>query len=75
VWVDGTLFGTAVYGLARPPVSAQFPGYPDTAFPAWAFTFDSRLIANDEHHMQVIVVDDDARTTMIAERFFTVDNP
>lgn len=75
VWVDGALFGTAVYGLAQPVVSAQFPGYPDTAFPGWAFTFDSRLIANDEHHMQVIVVDDDGFTTMIAERFFDVFNP
>lgn len=75
VWVDGTFFGNAVYGLARPPVSAQFPGYPDTAFPAWTFTFDSRLIANGVHHMQVIVVDDHGFTTMIAERFFTVLNP
>lgn len=73
--VDGSLFGTAAYGLARPVQSAQFPGYPDTAFPGWTFSFDTRGIANGQHHMQIIVVDDFGFTTMIAERFFDVDNP
>lgn len=75
VWVDGTFFGTAAYGISRPVVSAQFPGFPDTANPGWIFSFDSRQLSNDEHHMQVIVVDDFGFRTMIAERFFDVENP
>lgn len=75
IWVDGANFGNAVYGLERPVVAAQYPGYPDSAFPGWTFSLDTRPIANGAHHMQVLVVDDEGRITMIAERFFNVENP
>lgn len=74
VRVDGFDFGDAVYGLPRPVISALYPGYPDTAFPGWSFILDTTTLSNGEHHMQVVVFDDLGFSTMIAERFFNVEN-
>lgn len=74
VFVDGFQVGEAVYGLPRPVVSAQFPGFPDTAFPGWAFSLDTNEISNGEHQLEINVVDDSGRLTKVAERPFTVEN-
>lgn len=75
IHVDGSLVGTATYGLPRPVVSANFPGFPDSAFPGWSFALDSTTLSNGEHQMQALVIDDFGFSTLIAERAFTVDNP
>lgn len=75
IFVDGFEAGDAFYGLPRPVISSLNPGFPDTALPGWEFFLDTNPLSNGEHHLQVIVVDDTGRTTMIAERTFHVENP
>jgi hypothetical protein len=75
IFVDGSAVGDAVYGLLRPVVSAQFPGFPDTAAPGWSFSLDTTTLAEGDHDLQVFVVDDDGFATLIGEREFRVENP
>ena len=77
IYVDGTPFDSATRGLPRPVVSSQFPGYPDSAAPGWSFTFDTNLVPNGTHNIQVVVRDQsvDAALTVIGERAFTILNP
>src|SRR4051794_32543511 len=37
VLVDGLVSGRADYGRSRPRVTAQYPGYPDSALPGFAY--------------------------------------
>lgn len=75
IYVDGGLVGNAVFGIPRPGVTLNFPGYPDSALPGWAFNFDSTQHADGVHQMQVVVRDLTGATTLIAERTFEVSNP
>ena len=77
IYVDGNPFASATRGLPRPVVSSQFPGYPDSAAPGWSFTFDTNLVPNGTHNIQVVVRDQspDAVLTVIGERAFTILNP
>lgn len=76
IFVDGEDFGSADRGLPRPGVSAQFPGYPDSAAPGWSFNLDSTRLPDGPHNLQVIVRDQSAAAveTLIGERAFTVVN-
>lgn len=75
VYVDGNRLGDAVYGIPRPGVTLNFPGYPDSDLPGWAFNLDSTQIADGTHQLQVVVRDLTGATTLIAERTFEVSNP
>lgn len=75
VWVDGTLVGTAIYGFSRPGVGADYPGLPDSAAAGWSFNLDTRDFSDGHHQLQVVVVDDLGRATLIGERPFLVENP
>ncbi len=74
VYVDGNFQGEATYGLPRPSVSADFPGYPGSAHAGWSFALDTRPLVDGQHELQVIVVDDDGFTTLIGERRFATNN-
>ncbi len=74
IFVDGFAVGDAVYGLPRPVVSANNPGFPDTAFPGWSFVLDTRTLSNEMHDLQVVVIDDAGFSTQIGERTFHVEN-
>lgn len=75
VYVDGFQQGDAVYGLSRPQVSMQYPGYPDSAAPGWTFALDTTTLSNAHHQMQVVVRDDEGVDTLIGQREFVVFNP
>ncbi len=73
-YVDGQFQGTTIPGLARPQVSAQYPGFPDSLLPGWQFAIDTTQLANGAHFLQVIVTDDDGGSTLLGERRFVVVN-
>jgi hypothetical protein len=75
VLVDGETQGQATYGLARPGVSALFPGYPDSAAPGWTFSLDTTKLSDGRHDLEVLVRDDTGAETFIGKRQFTVSNP
>ena len=51
--------GRAVYGAPRPDVTAQYPGFPDSAAPGWSYNINSTLFANGQYDVwaRVITVD------------------
>jgi hypothetical protein len=75
VFVDGTLVGTATYGFSRPSVAADYPGLPDSLAAGWSFALDTRDLSDGHHQMQVVVIDDLGRSTLVGERPFLVENP
>jgi N-acetylmuramoyl-L-alanine amidase len=76
VLVDGHLFGNATYGLARPDVFelSYYPGYPNSVAPGFRFALDTRLLANGEHFIDVIVTDNLGVTTYIGKKRIVVNN-
>jgi N-acetylmuramoyl-L-alanine amidase len=74
VFVDGLFQGTATYGIPRPEVAALHPGFPDSATAGWIFHLDTRELSNGPHELQVIVIDDGGRDSLIGERPFLVAN-
>jgi hypothetical protein len=49
ILVDGVIDGRAAYGRSRPGVTAHFPGYPDSQYPAWAYGLDTTHYLNGQH--------------------------
>jgi hypothetical protein len=49
ILVDGLVAGRAAYGRARAGVTAQFPNYPDSAHPGFAFELDTTHYLNGIH--------------------------
>lgn len=49
ILVDGAVAGRASYGRSRPKVTQQFPGYPDSALPGFAFQLDTTRYLNGNH--------------------------
>jgi N-acetylmuramoyl-L-alanine amidase len=74
VRVDGVAFGAAVFGFARPEITSQFPGFPDSNAPGWAFTLDTRLLSDGPHSVQLQVLDDEGNLTLVGEIELFVDN-
>lgn len=74
VFVDGGFVGTATHGFSRPEVAADYPGLPDSAAAGWSFALDTRELSDGWHQMQVLVIDDLGRTTMIGERPLLIEN-
>jgi hypothetical protein len=74
VFVDGLYAGLAAYGFPRPSVTSQYPGYPDSTTPGWLFSLDTRALADGEHVVGAVVVDDDGVQTLIGEVEFLTEN-
>ena len=55
VLVDGLVAGRADYGRSRPGVTAQHPGYPDSALPGFAFELDTTRYLNGNHTVSIRV--------------------
>lgn len=75
VLVDGEIKGSATYGLARPGVSALYPGFPDSAAPGWSFLLDTTKLSDGKHDLEILVRDDVGGETYQGKRTFTVYNP
>lgn len=76
VLVDGHPFGTATYGIARPDVFelSYYPSYLNVVAPGFRFNLDTRIIANGEHFIDVIVTDNLGVTTYIGKKRIVVNN-
>ena len=75
ILVDAFNVGTAQYFLPKPQITPIFPGYPNSAFPGWEFSFDTTQFANGEHFLEVLVTDVLGAQTYIGRRRFVIDNP
>ncbi|HYG65710.1 MAG TPA: hypothetical protein VEL74_24210 [Thermoanaerobaculia bacterium] len=75
IMVDSHPVGTATLGAARPQVSQQYPGYPQSPAPGWSLSFDTRQFANGEHLLEALVVDNAGVETYIGGRRFVISNP
>jgi hypothetical protein len=76
ILVDGHLFGDGIYGLARPAVFelSFYPGYVNVGNPGFQFALDTRLLANGEHFIDVIVTDALGSTTYLGKKRIVVNN-
>ncbi len=76
VLVDGTIVGFANYGIPRPDVQDLYfyAGYPNLAAPGWAFTLDTTKLADGEHFLEAVVVDNVGANTYIGKRRFIIAN-
>lgn len=68
VYVDGQPAGRAFHGLARPDVTAAFPGFPDSAFPGFGFFLDTTHYFNGQHTVQVLVTSTDGSKRFLNPR-------
>ncbi|HEX2164935.1 MAG TPA: Ig-like domain-containing protein [Thermoanaerobaculia bacterium] len=74
IWVDGQRVGDATLGFSRPEVATDHPGLPGFDSAGWTFALDTRGLSDGPHQMQVVVVDDLGRATVVGERPFLVEN-
>ncbi|HEX2253373.1 MAG TPA: hypothetical protein VHQ65_08905 [Thermoanaerobaculia bacterium] len=74
IHVDGTFRGTAVYGLPRPGVASEYPGFPNAPLFGWSFGLDTTQLSDGFHHLQVLAIDEEGFTTLVGERLFLVEN-
>ncbi len=49
ILVDGVIDGRASYGRSRPGVTARYPSFPDSKYPAWAYGVDTTHYLNGRH--------------------------
>jgi hypothetical protein len=75
VLVDGAFVGQATQGFARPAISAQYPGFPQSLAPGWQFLLDTTKLSNGRHELEVVVRDVTGAETFIGRRTFIVANP
>jgi hypothetical protein len=72
--VDGVAIGSSGVTLARPGVTALYPGYPNSDTPGYQITLNTRKLSNGVHKLQVIVSDTLGSDTLLGEVSFTVAN-
>jgi hypothetical protein len=75
VLVDGISAGDTGVGLVRSDISSLYLGYPQSAAPGFALSFDSRKFANGPHEIEVLVTDNLGATTFIGKRPLIFANP
>lgn len=75
VLVDGISVGDTGLGLVRSDISSLYLGYPQSAAPGFALSFDSRKFSNGPHEIEVLVTDTLGATTFIGKRPLIFANP
>jgi hypothetical protein len=55
--VDGAVVGRANYGRSRPTVTKDYPNYPDSAAPGFAYELDTTQLLNGLHRVNARVTD------------------
>jgi large repetitive protein len=60
VKVDGSVVGTATYGLSRPDVCAVYPGRPGCPNVGYSFSLDTSTWTAGTHTITVTATDSDA---------------
>ena len=74
ILVDGLVAGRASYGRARAGVTAQFPGYPDSALPGFAFQLDTTHYLNGLHNVVVRIRSKAGEETFLPAKTFQFAN-
>jgi hypothetical protein len=59
VKVDGSVVGTATYGISRPDVCAAFPGRPGCPNVGYSFSLDTSALTPGSHTITVTATDSD----------------
>jgi hypothetical protein len=59
VKVDGTVVGTATYGLSRPDVCAVYPGRPGCPNVGYSFSLNTSALSSGSHTITVTATDSD----------------
>jgi hypothetical protein len=75
LFIDGAPQPQAAdYNLARPDITALFPGYQNTAGPVAHFAIDTTQLANGVHTIAWVVFDNQGHGEGIGSRYFNVQN-
>ena len=72
--VDGTLYGMATYGYARPDVQAAYPTVRNSFASGWKFNMDTTKISDARHRLTIRVIDSFGHQSEIGSADFYVDN-
>ncbi len=72
--VDGVIVGRSTYGRSRPQVTRQFPGFPDTNLPGFAYQLDTTRFLNGLHRVQPRVLSRSGEVTLLTSRVFEFNN-
>ena len=62
ILVDGVPQVKAIYGFRRPGVTRRYPGFPNSAAPAFVFAVDTTRFLNGIHHVTALVTGNDGET-------------
>jgi len=65
IQVDGVDVGQAAYGLSRPQVANQFPGFPDSEGAGFSYNVNGTDFANGVHEITAKVLTNDGTSTLI----------
>ncbi len=74
IMVDGILVGRTTYGRSRPQVTRQFPGYPDSDLPGFAYQLDTTRFLNGTHRVQPRVLSRSGEVSLLNSKVFTFNN-
>ncbi|HEV7670584.1 MAG TPA: Ig-like domain-containing protein [Thermoanaerobaculia bacterium] len=72
--VDGLIVGRSTYGRSRPQVTQQFPGYPNSSLPGFAYQLDTTRFLNGQHRVQPRVLSLTGEVTLLTSRVFEFNN-
>ena len=72
--VDGVVPARANYGRSRPGVTKQFPGFPDSAAPGFAFQLDTSRYPNGRHVVTPRVRSESGEERLLNSRAFQFQN-
>jgi hypothetical protein len=75
VYIDGSFFGLATFGIPRPDIFELYPGFPDSLTAGWSFALNTLLVTSGEHELEIVVRDVTGADTLIGEMWFQVENP
>jgi hypothetical protein len=74
ILVDGFYAGRASYGRSRTGVTRQFPGFPNSAAPGWAFQLDTTHYLNGQHRVVARITSTTGEIVDLPARRFNFSN-
>lgn len=74
IMVDGLIVGRSFYGRSRPQVTQQFPGFPNSDLPGFAYQLDTTRYLNGQHRVQPRVLSLSGEVKLLPARVFEFNN-